>query len=98
MVKGIVVKSLPKKDGDELPQFEHMAISLFSTPFPKDKYEHAKMLQGPLGAVLSKMVIDPVRCIHDKLSFFYETDPFLHRLIDISKSFNAMPREQRQDI
>ena len=34
MVKGIVVKSLPKSKDDDQPQFEHMAISLFSTPFP----------------------------------------------------------------
>jgi len=44
MVKGIVVKSLPKSKDDDQPQFEHMAISLFSTPFPLDKYEHAKKI------------------------------------------------------
>ena len=44
MVKGIVVKSLPKSKDDDQPQFEHMAISLFSTPFPQDKYDHAKRL------------------------------------------------------
>ncbi len=44
MVKGIVVKSLPKSKDDDKPQFEHMAISLFSTPFPQDKYDHAKRL------------------------------------------------------
>jgi hypothetical protein len=44
MVKGIVVKSLPKSKDDDQPQFEHMAISLFSTPFPFDKYEHAKKI------------------------------------------------------
>ena len=44
MVKGIVVKSLSKNKADEQPQFEHMAISLFSTPFPQDKYDHAKRL------------------------------------------------------
>ena len=49
MVKGIVIKSLPKNEADEHPQFEHMAISLFSTPFPQDKYDHAKKLQRPLG-------------------------------------------------
>ena len=44
MVKGIVVKSIPKSKDDDQPQFEHMAISLFSTPFPQDKYDHAKRL------------------------------------------------------
>jgi hypothetical protein len=77
MVKGIVIKSLPKNEADEQPQFEHMAISLFSTPFPQDKYDHAKILQKPLGQLLGKMITDPVRCIHEKLSFFYGTDPFL---------------------
>jgi hypothetical protein len=44
MVKGIVVKSLPKSKEDTEPLFEHMAISLFSTPFPVDKYNYAKEL------------------------------------------------------
>ena len=93
MVKGIVVKSLPKSQEESEPQFEHMAISLFSTPFPRDKYNHAKDLQKPLGMLLGEMIKDPVRCIHDKLAFFYETDPFLQRLINISKAYNKMPRD-----
>ena len=44
------------------------------------------------------MVKEPVRCIHEKLSFFYETDPFLQRLINVSKAFNKMPKDQRQNI
>jgi hypothetical protein len=40
MVKGVVVKSANQTK--EECEFEHMAISLFSTPYPLDKYELAK--------------------------------------------------------
>ncbi len=49
MVKGVVVKTNADKDDCN---FEHMAISLFSTPFPLDKYNLAKDLQVDLGLML----------------------------------------------
>jgi glutathione synthase len=60
MTKGIVVKC--KSDEEHLPmkygacEFEHMAISLVPTPFPRVMYEKAKSLQPHLGVLISQML------------------------------------------
>ncbi len=44
------------------------------------------------------MIREPERCLHEKLAFFYQSDPFLKRLIDISKAYSSMSRDTRQNI
>ena len=73
-----------------------MAISLFPTPFPVDKYELAKELQPHLGTLLANMVREP-NLILDSLKYYYETDDFLKRLIDISKAYAAVDVQDRQN-
>jgi hypothetical protein len=71
-----------------------MAISLFPTPFPVDHYNYAKELQPLLGTLLSNMVKDP-KLIWDSLQYFYDTDPFVKKLIDISKSYSSLNTNER---
>ena len=73
-----------------------MAISLFPTPFPVDKYELAKELQPHFGTLLANMVRQP-SLILDALKYYYKTDDFLKRLIDISKAYAAVDVQERQN-
>jgi hypothetical protein len=71
-----------------------MAISLFPTPFPVDKYDLAKELQPHLGTLLANMVKEP-KLILDSLKYYYETDDFLKRLIDISKAYAVIDESEK---
>ena len=93
MVKGIVVKS--KKDTHDHCEFEHMAVSLLPTPFPLRQYDQAKRMQDSLGLLLSKMIKDPAKYIYPPLDYFYRTDPFIKRLVDISKTYHACPHPKQ---
>ena len=91
MVKGAIIKSAPALEAESHAcYFEHMPISLFPTPFPRDLYQRAKDLQPHLGVLLSEMVRQP-SIIHETLAHFHKTDPFLRKLLDISMRFNALP-------
>lgn len=74
MIKGIVVKTTSLRDDCN---FEHMAISLFPTPYPLDKYNLAKDLQKDLGIMIGNMIRAPEALIYEPLDYFYKTDPFL---------------------
>ena len=75
-----------------------MAISLFPTPFPIKHYDKAKLLQPFLGTLIAKMAQEPLLNIHSQLDFFYKTNPYIKRLMDLSKIYNAVPRDDRQNI
>lgn len=93
MIKGIVVKSAAQSYEDSYG-FEHMAISLFPTPFPVSHYTKAKDIQPHLGKLLAYMVKEPSR-IHKVLEHFDKTDPFLNKLIKISKRYQSLSKEAR---
>ena len=92
--KGIIVKP---NGTPETGIAEHMPISLFSTPFPINFYNQAKHLQPSLGVLLSSMATH-YELIYHVLDYSYTVDPFIKKLIDVSKRYNNLRQEERQNI
>ena len=67
--------------------YQHAPITLFPTPYPLDIYKKAYNLQHSMGELVAAIVADPERHIHGLLADFASKDPFLARLIGVSKAF-----------
>ncbi|TNV79883.1 hypothetical protein FGO68_gene7423 [Halteria grandinella] len=93
MVKGLSMKS--SANPAEVA-YSHVPISLFPTPYPVEHYENAKQLQNPLEEMIGALVRKP-DIIHEVLRYFQEQDPFLKRLVDMSKKYNSPSQKFRQN-
>ncbi len=91
-IKGVMCKS---NNDPQSVDFSHCALSMLPTPFPLKLYNQAKDLQPYMAMMVSDLVHQPNQ-IHEILRFFQEQDPFLKRLIGMSKIFNE--QEIKQDI
>jgi len=94
MVKGLSMKASCNPAEVE---YSHVPISLFPTPYPVEHYEHAKSLQQPLADMIAALVRKP-DVIHEVLKYFQEQDPFLKRLVDMSKTYNSQEQKYKQDV
>jgi len=74
-------------DPAKLVEYQHAPVSLFPTPYPYHVYEQAYNYQAPLGMLVSSLAAKPKK-IHSLLESFLKYDPFLERLVGVSKAFN----------
>lgn len=84
-VKGTMIKANCNPDQCE---YVHTPISIFPTPYPYEHYQQALNLQPHLAAMVAELVRQPTH-IHDILKYFQEQDPFLKRLVEMSKAYNS---------
>ena len=89
-VKGLLMKSSPLTEDCE---YSHLPVSLFPTPYPLSHYQEAIRLQPALATMVATLVKQP-SLIHEVLKYFQEHDPFLKRLVDLSKHYNSQPHKQ----
>ena len=62
-------------------------MTLFPTPYPIDIYKQAYDLQTAMGDLIASIISNPRTHIHDLLANFAAKDPFMARLINMSKAF-----------
>jgi glutathione synthase len=94
MVKGLSMKASANPAEVE---YSHVPFSLFPTPYPVEHYEKAKELQSPLADMIAALVQKP-HVIHDVLKYFQEQDPFLKKLVDMSKTYNSPSQKFKQNL
>ena len=82
---GLLIKQSPSPS--QPVEYQHAPISLFPTPFPYQAYEKIYGWQKPMGILVASLAARPDK-IHKILSSFLKYDPFLARLVQLSKSFN----------
>jgi len=80
--------------------YQHAPMTLFPTPYPIDIYKEAYHLQSSMGDLMSAIVSDPERNIHNLLGEFATKDAFMSKLIGVSEAFQSQRKrgEPVQDI
>ena len=85
---GLLIKKYPSVETkDKLISYQHAPISLFPTPYPLHIYKELLKVQEPVGCLVSNLVANPL-LIHEILDQFLKYDPFLAKLVDLSKQYN----------
>ena len=88
--KGLMMKSSGNPDECE---YAHVPISVFPTPYPLEHYQEAISLQPAMATMVADLVRQPHH-IQEILHYFQEQDPFLKRLVDMSKVYNSQKVKQ----
>ena len=85
---GLQIKRYPSSSTPEhLVCYQHAPISLFATPYPLHLYKHILKLQPQIGCLVSNLTASP-KLIHKLLEGFLRYDPFLEKLVGVSKQYN----------
>jgi len=66
-----------------------MPISLVPTPLPLDMYKEAYSYQHVMGELVAAIIANPKSYIHSLLEECARRDPFMERLIQVSKEVCA---------
>lgn len=83
-----MIKQSPSIETPEkLITYQHAPMSLFPTPYPLHMFKSILNLQRPIGCLVSNLTSNP-KMIHDLLESFLKYDPFLKKLVDMSKEYN----------